>query len=407
MKREHESSEASHPSEKSNTPKKVKAEPKVKPESKVKPEPSPKAKSAKTSEPGSKSTWTADMKADLLDALLDQSKQVDLGEIAARLGVTRAQVVDQLKPNRSNLRSQVVKHVRVSPSPPLLPPRGQKRAQAHLPSSSKTTTNKTKRRGSTSTPETRPPISKAKIKAKPPTSSRVTMPTPTTTQRRQTRSTATPGAAVPKPSLPLRPLVQTADTADKRTTRSTANAVSPPVAKPPTKGAGKVVASTSRKEKTTAAVLKNKNKVSATALSKPIGSERTTRAGRAATAPVPAKVSTTEPRVTRGQARAATGTSTTASNSKASGSGASKTINNGDNDTDGTDDKGDNDDDMSEDKTDTAAKVDRTYTEREGDKWDDPKAAATRNPRDKTIILIKVHRPPGVKPSLEARFAES
>lgn len=95
MKREHDSSEVSGGSEKCErsseraglttaTPKKIKTEWKVKPEPKVKTEPSPKGKTVK-SEAGAKSTWTADMKADLLDALLDQSKQVDLREIAARV----------------------------------------------------------------------------------------------------------------------------------------------------------------------------------------------------------------------------------------------------------------------------------------------------------------------------------
>ncbi|KAL1406207.1 hypothetical protein Q8F55_007897 [Vanrija albida] len=116
MKREHDT-----PSDGGATPspKKIKAEQNIKaevkaePKPKVKAEPKPKAMPKPTPKAESKSAWTADMKADLLDALLDQSGGApDLGQIAARLGVTRAQVLDQLKPNRANLRRAVVEHVR-------------------------------------------------------------------------------------------------------------------------------------------------------------------------------------------------------------------------------------------------------------------------------------------------------
>ncbi|EIW72646.1 hypothetical protein M231_06546 [Tremella mesenterica] len=97
------SSSPNDPSTPSPKPKKIKSSPSS----------STTPKKEKTS--GSRGEFgklTDAMRAELLDEVIAHgAKSVNLEEIAQRFGVKKSQLIDQLKPNRTNIRSKAVKAI--------------------------------------------------------------------------------------------------------------------------------------------------------------------------------------------------------------------------------------------------------------------------------------------------------
>ncbi|EKD00376.1 hypothetical protein A1Q2_05345 [Trichosporon asahii var. asahii CBS 8904] len=57
--------------------------------------------------------WTPEKRAALLETVIVAgSKAIDVEKVAADLGVSKSSVVDQLKPNRSNIRQTAIKAVK-------------------------------------------------------------------------------------------------------------------------------------------------------------------------------------------------------------------------------------------------------------------------------------------------------
>ncbi|WVF70742.1 hypothetical protein IAT40_005536 [Kwoniella sp. CBS 6097] len=75
-----------------------------------KPKIEPQGTNATSSPGGSKGTWDGEKKALFMDEIIAAGyKAADLDQLAARIGLSKRQLIDQLVPNRSNLRSKAVK----------------------------------------------------------------------------------------------------------------------------------------------------------------------------------------------------------------------------------------------------------------------------------------------------------
>ncbi|EIW72647.1 hypothetical protein M231_06547 [Tremella mesenterica] len=98
------------------TPKKTKVDPKS-PKSKTPKTPrTPKAKIEKgeNGEKGANGVWTSEKKGEFMDEIIAVGyKNADLDSLATKLGMNKRQLIDQLVPNRSNLRGRAVKAISV------------------------------------------------------------------------------------------------------------------------------------------------------------------------------------------------------------------------------------------------------------------------------------------------------